>query len=136
MDYIQSHYEQKECIPVEIKVVDYTTNVAVGDGQAHFIVPEEMAGMKLVRVAATVITAGTTNSTTIQIHNVTDNVDMLSTVMSIESGEKSTRTSASPGVIDTAHNDVAAGDDLSFDVKTVSTTAPKGLIVEMSFRLP
>jgi len=112
------------------------TNVAVGDGKAYFVVPDELDGMNLVRVAATVVTAGTTNSTTIQIANVTDAVDMLSTLMAIETTETSTRTSTTPGVIDTTKDDVATGDVLRIDVDAVSTTAPKGLIVEMVFQLP
>lgn len=111
------------------------TDIATGDGKAYFIVPDEMTGMDLVRIAATAMTAGTTDSTTIQIANVTDSQDMLSTVMSIESGETSTRTSASPGVIDPDHDDVATGDVLRIDVDAVSDTPPKGLIVEMAFRL-
>jgi hypothetical protein len=59
---------------------------------------------------------------------------MLSTGMNIESGETSTRTSAAPGTIDTAHDDVATGDVLRIDLTSVSTTAPKGLIVEMVFQ--
>jgi len=121
---------------VEWFVIHPTTSLAVGDGKAYFVVPTELGGMNLVRVAATVLTAGTTNSTTIQIHNVTDAVDMLSTRMNIETGETSTRTSATPGTIDTTKDDVAAGDVLRCDIDAVSTAAPKGLIVEMVFQLP
>lgn len=124
----------KRC--VEITVFDPTTDLATGDGKAYFVVPTELNGMNLVRVAATVITAGTTNSTTIQIANVTDACDMLSTLMAIETTETSTRTSAQPGVIDTAHDDVATGDVLRIDIDAASTTKPKGLIVEMIFQLP
>ena len=121
---------------VELTVFDYTTDVATGNGKGYFIVPDELNGMNLVRVAATVITAGTTNSTTIAIYNLTDTQEMLSTLMAIETTETTTRTSAAPGVIDTTHDDVATGDVLRIDVDAASTTAPKGLIVEMVFALP
>ena len=121
---------------VEWFISDPGASLSVGDGKAYFVVPDELNGMNLVRASATVVTAGTTNSTTIQIANVTDSVDMLSTVMSIETTETSTRTSASPGVIDTTHDDVATGDVLRCDIDAVSTTAPKGLIIEMVFQLP
>jgi len=121
---------------VQIVVFDFTTNVATGDGKAYFVVPDELTGMNLVRIAATVITAGVTNSTTIGIRNVTDAQEMLSADMAIETTETSTRTSATPGTIDTAHDDVATGDVLAIDVDAVSTTAPKGLIVELVFELP
>lgn len=45
-----------------------------------------MNGMNLVRANAVVNTAGTTNATTIDIYNVTDSHDMLSTAISIASG--------------------------------------------------
>jgi len=121
---------------VEIVVFDYGTDVATGDGKAYFIVPDELNGMNLVRVASTVITAGTTNSTTVAIYSITDSAEMLSTLMAIETGETSTRTSATPGTIDTSHDDVVTGDVLRIDVDAVSSTAPKGLIVEMVFQLP
>jgi hypothetical protein len=121
---------------VEWFIFDPGASLSVGDGKAYFVVPTELNGMNLVRVAATVITAGTTNSTTVQIHNATDSVDMLSTLMNIETGETSTRTSATPGTIDTTKDDVATGDVLRCDIDAVSTTEPKGLIVEMVFQLP
>lgn len=124
------------CRIVQIAVIDFATDITTGDGKAYFVVPTELNGMNLIRVAATVITAGTTNATTIQIANVTDAVDMLSTLMNIESTETSTRTSATPGTIDTSKDDVATGDVLRIDIDAVSTTAPKGLIVEMVFQLP
>lgn len=120
--------------PVQIPVFDPGADVTAGDGKAYFIVPDEYDGMNLARVAATVITAGETDPTVIDIYNVTDNCDMLSTGMNIESGETSTRTSATPGTIDTDHDDVAAGDVLRIDVTSVSTTPPKGLIVELVFQ--
>jgi hypothetical protein len=121
---------------IQIVVIDYTTSVTTGDGKAYFVVPTELTGMNLVRVAATVITAGTTNSTTIAVYNLTDTAEMLSVLMNIETGETSTRTSATPGTIDTAEDDVVTGDVLRIDIDAVSTTAPKGLIVELVFQLP
>ena len=121
---------------VELIVYNPGVSLATGDGKAYFVVPNELNGMNLVRVAATVVTAGTTNATTIQIHNLTDAVDMLSTLMNIETTETSTRTSATPGTIDTDHDDVASGDVLRIDIDAISTTAPKGLVVELVFQLP
>jgi hypothetical protein len=124
------------CKVVQIVVFDYTTDVAAGNGKAYFVVPTELTGMNLVRVAATVITAGVTGSTTIAIYNLTDTHEMLSVLMNIETTETSTRTSATPGTIDTGEDDVVTGDVLRIDVDSISTTAPKGLIVELVFQLP
>lgn len=129
----QSDFGKKAC---SIQVFAGTTSVATGDGKAYIVVPDGVGGMNLVGAHGYVVTAGTTNSTTVQIANVTQAADMLSALIEIESSELSSRT-ASPGVtIDTNNDDVADGDVLRIDVDTVSTTAPKGLIIELVFQLP
>lgn len=121
---------------VEILCFDYTTDTATGDGKGYFHVPAALNGMNLVYVHAKVITAGTTNTTDIQIANVTDSVDMLSTKLTIDSGETGTDTAATAAVIDTTKDDVATNDLLRIDVDAISTTAAKGLIVTLGFQLP
>ena len=123
---------------VQLLVFDDSQDVATGDGAGDlfFRVPSTMNGMNLIAVAACVQTAGTTGTTDIQIHNVTDTADMLSTVITIDSGETDSSTAATAAVINAATDDVATGDILRIDVDAVSTTAPKGLLVELQFRLP
>lgn len=123
---------------VQLMVFDDSQDVATGDGAGDlfFRVPSTMNGMNLVSVAACVQTAGTTGTTDIQIHNVTDTADMLSTVITIDSTETDSSTAATAAVINAATDDVATGDILRIDVDAVSTTAPKGLLVELQFRLP
>ena len=123
---------------VQLMVFDDSQDVATGNGAGDlfFRVPSTMNGMNLVAVAACVQTAGTTGTTDIQIHNVTDTADMLSTVITIDSGETDSATAATAAVIDGTADDVATGDILRIDVDAVSTTAPKGLLVELQFRLP
>jgi hypothetical protein len=112
------------------------TDLAVGDDLATFYIPSAVGGMNLVGVHAYVDAAGTTGTTDIQIHNETQAADMLSTKITIDSAETSSRTAATAAVIDTANDDVAAGDKIRIDVDAISTTAPKGLFVELEFRLP
>lgn len=123
---------------VSIIVFDDSTDVSTGNGagDVFYRIPSVLNGMNLVGVAMAVQTAGTTNNLDVQIHNVTQTADMLSTVMRIETGETDTSTSAQPGTIDTANDDVATGDIIRVDVDAVQTTAPKGLIVELQFQLP
>lgn len=121
---------------VGIQVLDSGTATAVGDGKAFFRVPAELNGMNLTGVAATVYTAGTTNTTDIQIRNKTDSADMLSTKITIDSGETDTSTAATAAVIDTTKDDVVTGDVLAIDIDAVSTTAAKGLYIELRFELP
>lgn len=120
----------------QIICFDFTTDVATGDGKGYFYVPPALNGMNLVSVNAKVITAGTTGTMDIQIANVTDTTDMLSTKMTIDSTETSTDTAATPAVIDTTKDDVATGDILRVDVDAVQTTKAKGLIVTLGFALP
>lgn len=121
---------------LQATVIGYTTATATGDGKFYFIIPSSMNGMDLVEVNARVITAGTTNTTDIQIANVTQAADMLSTKMTIDSAETSTSTAATPAVIDTGNDDVATNDLIRVDIDAVSTTPAQGLIVTLIFRLP
>ena len=121
---------------VQFIVFDFTTDVATGDGKFYFHVPPEMDGMNLTYVHAKVITAGTTGTTDIQLHNVTQATDMLTTKLTVDSGETGSDTAATPAVIDTANDDMAENDCLRGDVDAVSTTAPQGLIVTFGAALP
>lgn len=118
---------------VQVVAVEYSTDTSTGDGKAYFHIPASLNGMNLTTVHAEVITAGTTGTTDIQIHNVTDAVDMLSTKITIDSGETGSDTAVTPAVINTANDDVATNDLIRIDVDAVSTTAAKGLIVTMEF---
>jgi len=123
---------------ITVLIFDDATDTVIGDGAGDIFVriPSTLNGWNLTEAAAQVQTAGITGTTDIQIHNVTDNVDMLSTVLTVDSGETDTLTAATAAVIDTTKDDVATGDSIRFDVDAVSTTAAKGLLIEMTFTLP
>ena len=121
---------------VQCVVFDFGTDVATGDGKFYFHIPAALDGMNLVEVHAEVVTAGTTNTTDVQIHNATDTADMLSTKLTIDSTETGSDTAATAAVIDGTADDVAENDVIRIDVDQVSTTAPKGLIVTLGFQLP
>lgn len=123
---------------VQAQIVEGATNTAVGDGAGNFrfFIPAQLNGYNLVVAHAAVVTAGTTNTTDIQIHNVTQAADMLSTKITIDSSEKTSYTAATAPVIDTANDDVATGDEIRIDVDAVSTTPAKGLSIILGFQLP
>jgi hypothetical protein len=125
---------------VSILVFDDSQNVAVADaaGDVFWRVPSTCNGMNLVAVAAHVQTAGTTGTTDIQIARTRagSSVDMLTTKLTIDSTEVDTVTAAAAAVINATNDDVATGDRIRIDVDAVSTTPPKGLLVELQFRLP
>lgn len=108
-------------------------NVTVGDGAFYFTVPSEINGWNLTGVHQRVITAGTTNTQDVQIHNVTDAVDMLTTKSTLDSGETGSDTAATAAVINTSNDDVATNDLLRIDVDAVQTTPAKGMIFRLQF---
>lgn len=121
---------------VSIQVTDPNGNaLTVGDGKAYFRVPSVMNGWNLVAVAAHVTTVSSSGLPTVQIYNVTDTVDMLSTPITIDANKKDSKDATTAAVINSATDDVATGDELRIDVD-VAGTGTKGLIVEMQFQLP
>jgi len=119
------------------KPIAVATVVVAGDGLDYFTVPIELNGMSLVSVGAHVYTADTgADHIHIDIYNLTDTADMLSAAMQIEDGEYDTLTSAAPGTINGATDDVATGDVIRIDVTTYAGSSAKGLEVRLGFKLP
>lgn len=108
-------------------------NVVIGNGAVAFTVPASMNGMDLVDVVASVHTKGVTNTTDIQIRRrrAGADVDMLSTKITL--GDE---FFASDEVVDAANDDLQTGDQIYIDVDAIHTTAPQGLSVTLTFRLP
>lgn len=129
-----AHYVSRQV--VQVLVTDpQGDDLTTGDGKAFFRVPSTINGFNLVSVAAAVTTVSSSGNPTIQIHNLTQATDMLSTRITIDANEKDSATAAAAAVIDAANDDVATGDQLRIDVDVAGTGA-KGLIVEMQFAAP
>lgn len=120
---------------VQAVVFDFTTENSTGDGKYYIHIPPALNGLNLTYVHAEVITAGTTGTETIQIHNLTQTADMLSTEITIDTGETGSDTAATPPVIDEAEDDVATNDVIRIDIDGVHTTAAEGLVVTLGFGL-
>jgi len=120
----------------EVTCFDYETSCATGNGKGYFHVPAGLNGMNLVEVHALCITAGTTNTMDVQIHNLTDTQDMLSTVITIDTTEKGSDSAATPAVINASYDDVATNDTIRIDVDAIHSTPAEGLIVTLGFQLP
>lgn len=106
--------------------------ITTGDGKAYYRVPSTLNGLDLISVAGALTTVSSSGIPTVQIANVTDGVDMLSTKLTIDASETDSSTAATAAVIDTTKDDVATGDMLRFDIDVAGTGA-KGLMVEMQF---
>lgn len=100
-------------------VLNTDTALSAGDGIVQFHIPPKMNGWTLTGITAT-RSAGT-GVLTIQVNNVTQAADMLSTRITIDSGEQSSSTAATPAVIDTANDDAASYDRIRVDVDVAGT---------------
>lgn len=133
--------DHKHAMPVlqrtiEVLVTDPNGDaLTTGDGKAHLFIPALLNGQNLVAAHAAVTTVSSSGLPTIQIHNVTQAADMLSTRITIDASEKTSYTAAAAPVIDTGNDDVATGDELRVDVD-VAGTGTKGLIVMLTFQAP
>lgn len=116
----------------QLKIFDDASVITTGDGKLIFVIPPELNGLNLTDVDAFVTTNSSSGSPTVQVRNVTDAFDMLSTRITIDPNEPTSYTAAAPPVIDTAHDDVATGDLLAIDVDVAGTGA-KGLGVVLVF---
>lgn len=101
-----------------IKVTADGTSLTTGDGKAYFPIPAFADGMNLYDVEATVSTASTSGTPTIQLARIRSGAaaDMLTTRITIDENEISSKTAAAPPVIDSSNDDVATGDQLRIDV--------------------
>lgn len=115
-----------------LKVFDDTTVVVIGDGKIIFCIPPELNGLNLVDADAYITTNSSSGLVTVQIRNITDTVDILSTRITIDVGEPTSFTAAAQPVINTLVDDVATGDLIAVDVDVAGTGA-KGLGVILKF---
>lgn len=120
---------------IQVKVIDDLTTLTTGDGKVIFLVPQELNGYNLVGANAFVTTVSSSGTPTVQIRNVTDAVDMLSTRITIDANEYTSYTAAAAAVVDATYDDVATGDRLAVDVDVAGTGA-KGLGIVLTFQLP
>jgi hypothetical protein len=118
---------------IQLTVFIPTTNITTGDGKLYFHVSPQLNGKSISYVHAQVITAGTTGTTDIQIARIRSGtpVDVLSTKLTIDSGETTSTTAATAAVIDASNDDLATDDLLRIDIDAVSSVPPKGLIISI-----
>lgn len=120
---------------VHVKVFDDSTAVSAGDDKRRLVVTDDLGGTFLRSAHATVTTSGS-SATEIQVHNITNSDDLLSTTTTIDSGDTSSYDATTPHVVDATGdpqtNYITRGDVLRVDVDTAGTGA-KGLEVLLEF---
>tara|TARA_R100000093_G_scaffold58691_1_gene30669 strand:+ start:237 stop:818 length:582 start_codon:yes stop_codon:yes gene_type:complete len=114
-----------------VKCVADTIGPSVGNGITHVTIPSTLDGKNLQSAQAHVYTVGTGNTTTVQLHNLTDGQDMLSTPITIDASEKDSSTAATPSVVG-SYGGVSTADVIRIDVDVVAT-GTLGLEVRMVF---
>lgn len=117
---------------LQFKIVADDTLVTTGDGKLIFLIDSSLNGLNLTGAQAYVTTVSSSGTPTVQIRNVTDAVDMLSTRITVDVSEFSSYTAATPPVINGATDDVATGDRIAIDVD-VAGTGTMGLGVILTF---
>lgn len=121
---------------ITLLVFPSADDVTTGDGKLFYHVPASLNGMDIITVHALNHVAGITGQCDVQIHNVTDAVDILSTVLSVDTTEVGSDTADTPAVINTSTDGLATNDILRIDVDAIhSGTAPKGLSITIECRL-
>jgi hypothetical protein len=126
----QRVHQAAEATPhfIAVQIEENTVDLAVATDKALIHVP---FARKLTAVHAEVATAGTTGVTTFDINR--NGTSMLSTKLTIDSGETGSDTAATAAVIDAAQDDTSVNDVITIDIDGVSTTAPKGAVITMTF---
>lgn len=117
---------------VQIKVFDDITAASTGDGKFIFFIPEWWNGLQLLDCDAYVTGVSSSGTLTVQIRNITDSVDFLSTAITIDESEFSSLTATTQPVINLVNNTVESGDRIAIDVDGAGTSA-EGLGVVMIF---
>lgn len=108
------------------------SEITTGDGKHYYRVPALLNNRVISAVAAHVTTVSSSGLVNVQINNVTDAVDVLSTALTIDANEKDSSTAATAAVINTSNDDVTTADELRIDIDGAGTGA-KGLMVELTF---
>lgn len=111
------------------------STVTTGDGKFIFAVSDDMDGMDLVDADAYVSTVGS-GTVTVQIRNITQTADMLSTAITIDAGENTSYEATTQPVINTATDDVTVADMIAIDVDGAGGGDAKGLGVILEFAHP
>jgi len=115
---------------IVLKCILDDQNLTTGDGKARLTIPVELNGFVISTVGCHVYTASTSGLPSIQLHNETDAVDILTTNMTIDVNEIDTSTATTPSVINSSNATVSTADVIRVDVDA-SGTGTLGLEVRI-----
>jgi hypothetical protein len=107
----------------DIKVYEDTVPASAGDGSFKTEIPEDFDGAELVKVEGYVSTASSSGSLQVQVQNRTASVDMLSSKITIDSGELNSKDSGTQPVVIQANAGVSWGDHIWLDIDAAGSNA-------------
>lgn len=131
---------------VDQKIVVFGPNTdhVVEDGAVYYLAGDDVDSLNLTEVEAQVVEAGTTGTLDIDLTRCDPvasgnacsgtTADMLSTNLTVDSGENSSNNAATAAVIDTNYDDISAGDLIRIDIDSVQSVKGKGLTVRLKFQ--
>lgn len=136
-----SYFSSNGSVPSWVKfyrIISYQLNTDIalntGDNCVNFRWPSILTGGWTLQTIAAARASGT-GVLTIQIRNITTGFDLLTTKVTVDSGETDSNTAAVAAVIDGTHNTMTAGDHLSVDVDDAGVNTLFGSI-EMGYAKP
>ncbi|MBN1535937.1 MAG: hypothetical protein JW908_04335 [Anaerolineales bacterium] len=106
--------------------------LSTGNGKDYLYIPEALDGYVLKAAHAAVDTVSSSGLPTVQIRNVTQAVDMLSTPITIDVSERTSYTASAQPVVDALNNSVSKADIIAADVDGAGT-GTKGLTLILTF---
>ena len=117
---------------VEMRILGDNQPLATTIGLTFFTVPAEFDGLKLVGCAAATPAGVGTGQSQFNLANITSGHPLLTTDITIDSGQSTSYTAAVQPVIDSAHAQVSTGDILTIDIDSAGLGA-LGLAVILVF---
>ena len=117
---------------IQIKVFADDKIVSVGDGRFIFAISKDMDVYNLVLAEAYVTTVGSSGTALIQLRNISQTTDMLSTRINIDPNEFHSKDASTQPVINLLADDVAWADRIAIDVDAIGSGS-KGLGVNLTF---
>jgi hypothetical protein len=130
LKYPHAYWRNRGLIYV-VKVFDDSTTLTTGDGKVIVPIPIEFDATHIIHVEAFLSTVSSSGAITVQLRNVTDSVDILSTAITIDQSEFNSKDAATPFVINFTNAQLAHGDRIAVDVDGAGTGA-KGLAIKFS----
>jgi hypothetical protein len=118
-----------------LPIVGAANSIGTGDGKFVYPVPEELNGYKLIGVILDLTAASSSGLPTYQIRRTRSGTDddMLTTKVSCDVSELSSRTAATSPVINATYEGVQTGDKISCD-KDVAGTGELGDTITLRFK--